>query len=76
MNALSSQLTPDYGNGFIARNLFQMIRFAEMYPDERIVHALRGQLSWPHVRQIISLSDPLQWEFYKQMNRIERWSTA
>ena len=34
------------------------MRFAEVSPDEKIVHALRGQLSWTHFRELISISDP------------------
>jgi hypothetical protein len=38
-----------------------MIRFAETFPDKKIVYALRRQLSWTHLRQMIYLHDPLQW---------------
>ena len=75
VHALSRQLSEDYGSGFGRTNLFYMIRFAEVFPDRRIVHALSEQLSWTHLRQIIYLEEPLQREFYSQMCRIERWST-
>ena len=75
VDTLSRQLTAEYGHGYTRRNLFNMIRFAEIWPDEQIVHALRAQLSWTHLRQIIYLDDPLQREFYAQMCRIEQWST-
>jgi predicted nuclease of restriction endonuclease-like (RecB) superfamily len=75
VHALSRQLSEEYGPGFGRTNLFYMIRFAETFPDSRIVHALSEQLSWTHLRQIIYLDDPLQREFYAQMCRIERWST-
>ena len=52
-----------------------MVRFAEAFPNEEIVHALRVQLSWTHFRTIIYLDDPLQRDFYAEMCRIERWST-
>jgi predicted nuclease of restriction endonuclease-like (RecB) superfamily len=42
---------------------------------KEIVHALSGQLSWTHLRQIIYLKEPLQREFYAEMCRVERWST-
>ena len=42
---LSRQLAVEYGRGFSRRNLFSMIRFAEVFPDERIVHALSAQLT-------------------------------
>jgi len=45
---LSAQLSVDYGKGFSPRNLFNMIRFAEVFPDRQIVYALSAQLSWTH----------------------------
>lgn len=72
--ALSERLTADYGQGFSRRNLFNMIRFAEAFPDERIVHALRAQLSWTHFKSVIYMDDPLKRDFYAEMCRIERWS--
>ena len=72
---LSRQLTDQYGRGFNRPNLFRMIRFAEAFPDENIVSALRRQLSWTHFREIIALDDTLKRDFYAEMCRIERWST-
>lgn len=42
---LSRQLTVDYGLGFIEKSLRHMIRFAEAFPNERIVSAVMRQLS-------------------------------
>lgn len=72
---LSRQLAVEYGRGFSRRNLFNMIRFAEVFPDERIVHALSTQLTWTHFREIIYLDNSLQRDFYAEMCRIERWNT-
>jgi predicted nuclease of restriction endonuclease-like (RecB) superfamily len=72
---LSNQLRVEYGRGFTRRNLFNMIRFAEVFPDEKIVHALSTQLTWTHFREIIYLDTSLQREFYAEMCRVERWST-
>src|SRR5436309_6943153 len=33
---LSAQLKADFGDGFSARNLFRMVRFAEVFPDRGI----------------------------------------
>jgi len=73
--ALSTQLTAEYGRGFSRTNLFYMIQFAEAFPDEQIVHALRGQLSWTHFRELIAIEDPLKREFCAEMCRAEQWST-
>ncbi|HPD16538.1 MAG TPA: PDDEXK nuclease domain-containing protein [Planctomycetota bacterium] len=75
VSALSRQLVAEYGSGFSAKSLHHMVRFAEAFPDERIVSALRRQLSWTHFKQIIYLDDPLKRDFYAEMCRIERWST-
>jgi uncharacterized protein DUF1016 len=48
-----------------------MIRFAESFPDRKIVYTLSRQSSWPHLRQIIYLDNPAQREFYAHMCRIE-----
>ena len=75
VSALSRQLTAEYGRGFNRRSLFRMIRFAEVFPDEKIVSALRTQLTWTHFRELIALDDPLKREFYAEICRAERWST-
>jgi predicted nuclease of restriction endonuclease-like (RecB) superfamily len=75
VHALSAQLEAEFGRGFSKTNLFNMARFAEVFPDEKIVHALSGKLSWTHLRQIIYLDDPLQRDFYAEMCRVEGWST-
>lgn len=75
VSALGTQLSCEFGRGFNARNLFRMAQFAEVFPDEQIVAALRRQLGWTHFRMIIPLDDELKRDFYAEMCRIERWST-
>ena len=72
---LSELLTTEYGRNFSPRNLFYMVRFTEFFPDEKIVNALRSQLSWTHFRTLIAIEDPLKRDFYAEMCRVERWST-
>ena len=72
--ALAAQLTAEFGRGFSRQNLFRMIRFADVFPDEQIVSSLMRQLSWTHFIYIIPLDDPLQRDFYAEMCRVERWS--
>jgi predicted nuclease of restriction endonuclease-like (RecB) superfamily len=73
--ALGRQLEREFGRGFTRRNMFNMVRFAEVFPDAKIVHALSAQLGWTHLRRIIYLDDPLKRDFYAEMCRIERWNT-
>src|SRR5260221_3412752 len=63
VHAVSEQLAAEFGSGFGRTNLFNMLRFAEVFPDREIVHALCGQLGWSHFGQIIYLKEPLQREF-------------
>lgn len=75
VHALSAQLRLEFGEGFGKRNLFNIIRFAEVFPDEHVVRSLVPTLSWTHIRLIIYIDDPLKRDFYAEMSRIERWST-
>jgi predicted nuclease of restriction endonuclease-like (RecB) superfamily len=74
VQTLSGQLTAEYGRGFGRANLFSMVRFAEAFPDPKIVQTLSAQLSWSHFLEIISLENDLRRDFYAEMCRIERWS--
>jgi hypothetical protein len=73
-STLSRKLVVEFGQGFSQQNLFRMARFAEVFPEPKIVAALSQQLGWSHFVEIIPLKDPLQREFYAEMCRIERWS--
>ena len=75
VQSLTGQLTAEFGRGFGRRNLFNMIRFAEVFPDHRIVQSLIAQLGWTHFQHIIYLDDPLKRDFYAEMCRIEKWNT-
>ena len=75
VHALSAQLQREFGEGFGPRNIFNMIRFAEVFPDEQVVRSLVSALSWTHIRLIIYIDDSLKRDFYTEMSRIERWST-
>ena len=39
-----------------------MIKFSEVFPDSKIVHALSTQLSWTHTLALLPLKDPLRRE--------------
>jgi len=72
---LSNELTVQFGKGWSKRNLAQMVKFAEVFWDIEIVHALRTQLSWTHIRQLIAIDEPIKRDFYTTMAIQERWST-
>lgn len=72
---LSQTLTQQFGKGWSKRNLAQMIKFAEIFTDAKIVQTLSAKLSWSHFIQLLSIEDPLKREFYLSMAVQERWST-
>lgn len=72
---LSAKLTIEYGRGWNERNLAYMVKFAEIFLDETILHALCAKLSWSHFRLLISMDDPLKRTFYAEICSIEGWST-
>ena len=51
------------------------LEIAEVFPDIEIVHALRGQLTWTHLKLVIRIQDPLKRNFYIEMCKLEKWST-
>jgi predicted nuclease of restriction endonuclease-like (RecB) superfamily len=72
---LAQQLTVEFGRGWSKRNLSHMVKFVQTFPDEKIVNALRTQLSWTHFRSLIAIEEPLKRDFYASMAGQERWST-
>ena len=74
VSALAQRLSGEYGAGFSRTNLFNMLRFSEVFPDPQIVQSLAGQLGWTHLTHLIYVPDPLAREFYARMCAAERWS--
>ena len=71
---LSAQLVREFGKGFSYSALTRMTRFAEQFPDDRILATLLQELTWSHFTLLLPLKDPLAREFYAEMCRVERWS--
>ena len=75
VSTVAAQLSTEYGRGFNRRNFYNMLRFAELFPDEKIVHAPRTQLTWTHLRELTAIDDQLKRQFDTELCRVERWST-
>jgi DUF1016 N-terminal domain len=58
LQTLSAKLATEFGRGFSERNLANMMRCAEVFPDPKILHALSAELSWTHFRRLIYVDDP------------------
>ena len=75
VDALAIELSQEFGKGWSRRNLFQMIKFSEVFSDVQIVQTLSAQLSWSHFNALVKIDDALKREFYLAMTLQERWST-
>ena len=75
ITSLAYKLTLEYGRGWSENQLWYCLRLAEIFPDEKILHALRGELSWTHIKLLIYIDEPLKREFYLQMAKTEKWSS-
>ncbi len=73
--SLASNLNVRFGRGWSKRNLMQMIKFSDNFPDFQIVQTVSAQLSWSHFVTLIAIDDSLKREFYLAMVAEERWST-
>ncbi len=72
--SLAQELEREFGKGFSYSALTRMARFAEQFPDERILVSLIQELTWTHFLALLPLKDALTREFYAEMCRVERWS--
>lgn len=72
--ALAEKLTAEFGAGFGRRNLFNMVKFAELFPDAAKVQTLSALLGWSHFTLLLRVEDSVAREFYAEMGRLERWS--
>ncbi|MDP3664387.1 MAG: PDDEXK nuclease domain-containing protein [Nitrosomonas sp.] len=75
VQTLAAQLTVAYGRGWGEKQIRHCLRAAETFPDEAIVSALRGQLSWTHIKTLMYLDDPIKRDFYIELCRLEGWSS-
>ena len=66
---LGRQSESEFGRGFGRRNLFRVIRFAEVFPDSEIVRSLIARLGWTHFLYLIGTDHLLQGVFCAQMYR-------
>lgn len=75
MKNLSLLLTEKYGKGWGYEKLKHCVRSAYLFTEEEIGYAVRTQLTWTHLRSLMSIDDELKRQFYLEMARIEHWDT-
>lgn len=75
LKELSAKLTTKYGKGWGYEKLKHCVRSAYLFSETQIGYALRTQLSWTHLRSLMSVRDDLARTFYMEMCRLEHWDT-
>ncbi len=75
VQSLSIQLIAEFGKGWGEKQLRQCMQFASAFADEKIVYALRRQLSWTHIRMLIYMDNQIKREFYIELCKLEKWSS-
>jgi predicted nuclease of restriction endonuclease-like (RecB) superfamily len=68
-------LNEKYGKGWSLYKLQHCVRSAYIFSEEHILYAVRTQLTWTHLRSLMSLDDELKRTFYMEMARLENWDT-
>ena len=72
LKELSKKLTIDFGKGFDERNLRNMRIFYQTFPKW---NAVRTELTWTHLRSIMSIESSDTREFYIKESIENNWST-
>jgi predicted nuclease of restriction endonuclease-like (RecB) superfamily len=72
---LSQKLTERYGRGWSKEQLWNCLRTAERIRAQKTIYALSKELSWTHIRTLVSIKDDLKMEFYTALCRNEKWDT-
>lgn len=72
---LADQLTQEYGNGYGRRNLAYYRQFYLTFRDWEILHELVQNLTWTHVRRILSVANPQARCWYLKTASNNMWST-
>jgi len=72
---LAVRLTERYGRGWGYEKLKHCVRSAYLFSEDEIGYAVRTQLTWTHLRSLMSIDDELKRQFYIEMCRLEHWDT-
>lgn len=73
---LAKQLTKEYGKGYGRRNLAYYRQFYQTFPNWEILHELVQNLTWTHLRRILSVSNPQAQIWYLKSAAANMWSTT
>ncbi|SFI00428.1 Predicted nuclease of restriction endonuclease-like (RecB) superfamily, DUF1016 family [Lachnospiraceae bacterium NLAE-zl-G231] len=74
MEALSNELTKEFGKSYSKRNLHYFCKFYLYFPDEEIVNACVHNLNWSHFRSLLRVQDEQARLWYMNEAMHEGWS--
>ncbi|MDR0982492.1 MAG: PDDEXK nuclease domain-containing protein [Culturomica sp.] len=72
---LAVALVEKYGKGWGFYKLQHCVRSAYTFSEDEILYAVSTQLTWTHLRSLMSIDDELKRAFYMEMCRLEHWDT-
>lgn len=72
--ALAARLTEDFGKGFTSANLRNFRQFYLTFNDEQIRYALRSNLTWTHLRQLMRIDNLDARNWYMNEASQQGWS--
>lgn len=72
--ALADRLTQDFGKGFTSANLRNFRQFYLTFSDEQIRYALRSNLTWTHLRQLMRIDNLDARNWYMNEASQQGWS--
>jgi hypothetical protein len=72
---LSIRLVERYRQGWGYEKLKHCVRSAYLFSEDKIRYAVSTQLTWTHLRSLMSIDDELKRSFYMEMSRLEHWDT-
>ena len=73
---LANNLKKDYGSGYGKRNLAYYRQFYLVFNDIEILHEFVQNLSWTHIRRLLSVTDPKARQWYMTQASKDMWSTT
>lgn len=74
LSTLADKLTSEYGIGYNKRNLAYFRQLYLEFNDLEILHTRVQNLSWSHVRRLLSVSNPQAREWYLNAAATDMWS--
>ena len=76
ISGLAATLKKEFGPGYGKRNLEYYRKFYLLFNDIEIVHEFVHNLTWTHIRRLLSVSNPVARKWYMIHASKDMWSTT